>query len=115
MAFQILIYVRFVIQVLKQLHIYFITDSLWSVFGIMSFLGFFILNVILMCQTLFILDLNCLKIQILLNCLNDFLLNDRFLIYRHKYKTSKLTVASFIRTINCVKINENALLGKTVN
>jgi len=34
---------------------------------------------------------------------------------RHKYEKSKPTVAAFIRTINYVKIIENALLRKTVN
>jgi len=37
---------------------------------------------------------------------NCFLLNARFLVYRHKYEKSKPTVAAFIRTINCVKIIE---------
>jgi len=55
------------------------------------------------------LDLNCLKIQMLLIC---FLLNARFLIYRHKYVKSKPTVAAFIRTIYYVKIIEKRIAKK---
>jgi len=35
LAFQILIYVHFVISILKQIYIYFAIVNLWSVFGIM--------------------------------------------------------------------------------
>jgi len=46
---------------------------------------------------------------------NCFLLNARFLIYRHTYKKSKPTEAAFIRNNNCVKIIEKRIAKKTVN
>jgi len=58
------------------------------------------------------LDLNCLKIQMLLNCV---LLNARFIIYRHKYEKTKPTVAALIRTINCVNIIEKCIAKKNVD